>query len=56
LRVASEVGAYEGYLPSLWSLLPVSAVTEMTAVTIFAVNLLVTFRQLPAHLNQGSSI
>jgi uncharacterized protein involved in response to NO len=56
LRVASEVGAYEGYLPSLWSLLPVSAVTEMTAVTIFAVNLLVTFRQLPAHLNQGSSM
>jgi hypothetical protein len=50
LRVLSEVGAYEGYAPSLWPLLPVSAVVEMTAVTIFAANLLLTFRQPPAHL------
>lgn len=50
LRVVSEIGAYEGYLPALWPLLPVSAITEMTAVTIFAANLLLTFRQPPAHL------
>jgi hypothetical protein len=50
IRVVSEIGAYEGYLPSLWPLLPVSAVTEMTAVTVFAANLLLTFRQPPAHL------
>jgi hypothetical protein len=50
LRVVSEIGAYEGFLPSLWPLLPVSAVTEMTAVTVFAANLVLTFRQPPAHL------
>lgn len=50
LRVVSETGAYEGFLPSLWPLLPVSAVTEMAAVTAFAVNLFLTFRQPPAHV------
>ncbi|MGD0775547.1 MAG: hypothetical protein ABSC05_22260 [Candidatus Solibacter sp.] len=50
LRIASEVGAYESYVPSLWPLLPVSAVIEMIAVTVFAGNLLLTFRQPPAHL------
>jgi hypothetical protein len=50
LRVISEIGAYEGYLPSLWPVLPVSAITEMLAVTVFAANLLLTFRQPPAHL------
>jgi hypothetical protein len=50
LRVISETGAYEGLVPSLWPLLPVSAVTEMTAVTVFAANLVLTFRQPPAHL------
>jgi hypothetical protein len=50
LRVTSEIGAYEGFLPALWPLLPVSAVMEMTAVTVFAANLLLTFRQPPAHL------
>jgi hypothetical protein len=50
LRVTSEVGAYEGYVQSLWPMLPVSAVTEMAAVTVFAANLLMTFRQPPAHV------
>jgi hypothetical protein len=50
LRVISEIAAYEGYLPSLWRLLPISAITEMTAVTIFAANLMLTLRQPPAHL------
>jgi hypothetical protein len=50
LRVTSEMGAYESYVPALWPLLPVSAVIEMTAVTLFAANLLLTFRQPPAHL------
>jgi hypothetical protein len=50
LRVASETGAYEGYAPALWPLLPVSALIEMTAVTVFAVNLVLTFRQPPPHL------
>jgi hypothetical protein len=50
LRVGSEIGAYEGYVPALWPLLPVSAVIEMAAVTVFAANVLLTFRQPPAHL------
>jgi uncharacterized protein involved in response to NO len=50
LRVISQLGAYEGFLPSLWPLLPVSAVMEMTAVTLFAANLILTFMQPPAHL------
>jgi uncharacterized protein involved in response to NO len=50
LRVGSEIGAYEGYWPALWPVLPVSAVIEMTAMTLFAANLLITFRQVPPHL------
>jgi uncharacterized protein involved in response to NO len=50
LRVASEIGSYESYLPSLWPLLPLSAFLEMAAVTVFAANLLLTFWQPPAHL------
>jgi uncharacterized protein involved in response to NO len=55
LRVISEIGAYEKYVPSLWPLLPISAVAEMVAVTVFAANLLLTFRQPPAHLQGGQS-
>jgi hypothetical protein len=56
LRVISEIGAYEGYVPPLWSILPVSAVTEMAAVTVFAANLLLTFRQPPAHLRMTAMV
>jgi len=31
-------------------LLPISAVTELTAVALFAANLLITFLRPPAHL------
>lgn len=48
LRVSSEILAYQGFAGWAWSWLPVSAVTEMTAVTIFAANLLVTFVRRPA--------
>ena len=43
LRVSSEVLAYQDIVRAAWTWLPVSAVCEMTAVTLFAVNLLVTF-------------
>ncbi len=43
LRVISETGAYEGYAPALWPVLPISAILEMAAVTVFASNLLITF-------------
>ncbi|HXY10357.1 MAG TPA: hypothetical protein VEI52_21145 [Terriglobales bacterium] len=47
LRVSSEVLAYQGFLISAWSWLPVSAIFEMTAVTIFAINLFFTFASKP---------
>ena len=47
LRVSAEILAYQNYIRSAWSWLPVSAVVEMTAVTLFAVNLFVTFARRP---------
>jgi uncharacterized protein involved in response to NO len=43
LRVSSEILAYQGFAHFAWSWLPVSAITELIAVTIFAVNLALTF-------------
>jgi hypothetical protein len=42
LRVASEIPAYEANLRAAWRILTVSAVTELTAVTLFALNLGIT--------------
>jgi hypothetical protein len=42
LRASAEILAYQQYAPWAWSVLPVSAVIELVAVTIFAVNLGVT--------------
>jgi len=52
LRISSEIPAYEGFVHAqfFWRILPVSAITELAAVTVFALNLLVTFRRRPAHL------
>jgi hypothetical protein len=52
LRVCSEIPAYEGFAGArlFWHILPISAVTELTAVTLFAANLIVTFCRPPAHL------
>ena len=50
LRVGSEIPAYEGYLHQAWSVLPISAVVELTAVALFAANLVLTFLRPPAHL------
>ena len=47
MRVGSEVLAYQGLLPSAWAWLPISAVTEMSAVTVFAFNLFATFVKKP---------
>jgi hypothetical protein len=47
LRVGSEILAYQGFAAWAWSWLPVSAITEMTAVSIFAINLLLTFVSRP---------
>ena len=47
MRVSSEALAYQGLLQSAWAWLPVSAVTEMSAVTVFAFNLFATFLKKP---------
>ncbi len=52
LRVSMEPLAYENDWQIAWRLLPVSAVIEMTAVTLFALNLAGTLMQRPAHLCQ----
>ena len=49
LRVSSEVLAYESYWTAAWAALPWSAVCELAAVIVFAANMLLTFKQLPAH-------
>lgn len=54
LRVSSEILAYENYWPVAWHVLPWSAVCELMAVTLFAANLLLTFKQPPAHLRAAA--
>jgi len=47
LRVVSEVLAYQSFVEAAWKWLPVSAVTELTAVTLFAINMVATFFTRP---------
>jgi uncharacterized protein involved in response to NO len=54
LRVSMEPLAYELDWQIAWNLLPVSAVIELSAVTLFALNLVGTLMQKPAHLRQLS--
>jgi predicted trehalose synthase len=57
LRVASEIPAYEANLRAAWTILPISAMTELTAVTLFALNLGITLwlpPPYPAVLTQSS--
>ncbi|HWR16554.1 MAG TPA: NnrS family protein [Terriglobales bacterium] len=46
-RVVSEVLAYPGYVAAAWHCLPISAVIELTAFALFALNLFVTFMRRP---------
>jgi hypothetical protein len=55
LRVSSEILAYQGFAGWAWSWLPVSAITEMAAVTIFAVNLFATFARRPPSGQEAGS-
>nr|WP_286676449.1 NnrS family protein [Paracidobacterium acidisoli] len=56
LRVASEPLAYAHLWPFAWKILPVSAVMELTAVSLFAVNLGVTLCRPPAHLRRETNL
>jgi uncharacterized protein involved in response to NO len=42
LRVTSEIPAYEGYWRPAWHILPISAVIELLAVSLFAINIAVS--------------
>jgi|SRR5690242_7692145 len=48
LRVGCEIPAYEGNVAAAWGVLPFSAVLELTAVGIFATNVVVSFFKKPA--------
>ena len=56
MRVSSEILAYENYWSPAWKILPVSAICELAAVTVFALNLLLTFKQPPAHLLKPTTV
>jgi uncharacterized protein involved in response to NO len=47
LRVASEILAYQDYATWAWTILPISALIELTAVAFFAINLTATFMRPP---------
>lgn len=49
LRVSCEVLAYQGYAAWAWSVLPVSALVELTALTIYAINIFGTLLLEPSH-------
>lgn len=49
LRVASEIPAYERDLQAAWTILPLSAMAELTAVVLFALNLGVTLMLPPPY-------
>jgi hypothetical protein len=50
MRAARHVGnfAYQNYPTWAWNILPVSALLELTAVALFAINLIVTVARPPA--------
>ena len=52
LRVSCEVLAYQGYANWAWSVLPASALIELSGITAFAVNLMATFILQPSHVAQ----
>jgi hypothetical protein len=49
LRVACEVLAYQGYAAWAWHVLPASALIELAALSVFAVNLVCTFVLQKSH-------
>ena len=51
LRVTSEILAYQDYAAWAWKVLPASALIELAAVTLFAINLGVTFLRPPVTVN-----
>jgi hypothetical protein len=55
LRVSSEILAYQHYAAWAWHVLPISAVIELTALAVFALNLAITFARPPEHVRLATS-
>ena len=49
LRVSCEVLAYQGYAAWAWHVLPASALIELTALSVFTVNMVCTFVLQKSH-------
>jgi hypothetical protein len=49
LRVSGEVIAYQGYANWAWTVLPISALCELSGLTLYAANILATFAFVPSH-------
>jgi hypothetical protein len=56
VRIAAEIPAYEGIIRHAWFCLPVSGIIELTAVTLFAANLLMTFIRPAARLTRVAAV
>jgi uncharacterized protein involved in response to NO len=56
LRVSCEVIAYQGYAVWAWSVLPTSALCELTGLTVYAINILGTFILEPSHAQKQPMI
>jgi len=56
LRVSCEVLAYQEYASWAWSVLPISALLELSGLTLFAINLLGTFVLEPSHARKQSLV
>lgn len=53
LRVSSEIPAYEGFAHGAWRILPYSAVIELVAVSLFALNLALTLAHAAAPVSDS---
>ncbi len=56
VRVAAEIPAYEGIIRHAWFCLPISGIIELTAVTLFAANLSMTFIRPAARLTRVAAL
>jgi len=54
LRVSAEIPAYEGMLQGVWHILPCSAIVELIAVSLFALNLALTLAHAATPLNDNN--
>lgn len=55
IRVAAQILAYQGNAVRAWAWLPVSAVVELAAVTVFATNMAATFLCMPVVTRRRNS-